>query len=253
MAKQLFLTLLLTTGLFTNSLAQILNFNKGVLQNDSLKWLGQVSVFFTYINQEVSVANMGYNIDVIHKLKKHSIMAISKLNFAASDKELLLSDGYTHIRGVFFRTSKISTEIFGQIQYNAIRGLNQRSLLGAGFRLRLYDKHRYGVLFGSAIMHEWENWSNEVQAVHNKLWKNSSYLAIFGDVNSHFHFNLISYYQARFDNFFQPRVSVEVNLNLNITTKLVFTSNFTMAYDRAPVININNSTYKFKNGIGYRF
>ncbi len=251
--KKIFFTLLLTFTLLSSSNAQILNFNKGLLQNDSVKWLGKLSVFFTLIDQEVTVANMGYNIDVIRKFKNHSVMAISKLSFAASNNETLLSDGYAHIRGIFNRNSNIGEEIFGQIQYNAIRGLQDRSLLGAGFRFKIFDKNKYGIILGSAVISEWENWIYEEVVTSKSLWKSSNYISLFGDVNSHFHFNIISYYQATYTDFFKPRVSLEVNINLNITAKLVFTSNFTMAHDAAPVVPVQSTIYKFKNGIGYRF
>ncbi|MCF6359670.1 MAG: hypothetical protein L3J29_02790 [Cyclobacteriaceae bacterium] len=251
--KKIFFTLLLSFLLFSFSNAQILNFNKGLLQNDSVKWLGKLSVFFTLIDQEVSVANMGYNVDVIRKFKNHSVMAISKLSFATSNNETLLSDGYAHVRAIFNRNERFGEEVYAQIQYNAIRGLEDRNLIGAGMRVKIYDKNKYGVIFGSAIIKEWENWNFEGETTHKSLWKTSNYISLFGDVNNHFHFNVISYYQATYTDFFSPRVSLEVNVNLNITAKLIFTSNFTMAYDNAPVIPIKSTIYKFKNGIGYRF
>ncbi len=251
--KKIIFTLLLSFSLLAVSNAQILNFNKGLLQNDSIKWLGRLSVFFTLIDQEVSVANMGYNVDVIRKFKRHSIMAISKLSFATSNNETLLSDGYAHVRAIFNRNKKLGEEVYGQIQYNAIRGMQDRNLLGAGLRYKMFDKNKYGIILGAAIIKEWENWKFEEEVVSKNLWKSSNYISFFGDVNNHFHFNIISYYQATYTDFFSPRVSLEVNINLSITAKLIFTSNFTMAYDNAPVIPINNTVYKFKNGIGYRF
>ncbi len=251
--KKTIFTLLLSFTLLSFSNAQILNFNKGLLQNDSVKWLGRLSVFFTLIDQEVSVANMGYNVDVIRKFKRHSIMAISKLSFATSNNETLLSDGYAHVRAILSRNKKLGKEVFGQIQYNAIRGMQDRNLLGAGLRYKIYNKNKYGIIVGSAIIKEWENWKFEEELVSKNLWKSSSYISLFGDVNSHFHFNIISYYQATYTDFFSPRVSLEVNINLNITAKLIFTSNFTMAHDAAPVVPIQSTIYKFKNGIGYRF
>ena len=138
--KKIATLVVLYFAIIGSSNAQILNFNKGLLQNDSVKWLGQVNIFFNAIAQEVSVANMGYNFDVVRKFERHSIMAISKLSFATSDSEILLSDGYAHLRGVFNRNKKFSEELFAQIQYNAIRGLNDRNLIGFGFRYLLLDK-----------------------------------------------------------------------------------------------------------------
>ncbi len=98
-------------------------------------------------------------------------MGISKLSFASSNSETLLSDCYVHVRGVFNR---------------------------------------------------------------NK------------NVNEHFHFNIISYYQASLRSIFNPRVSLEINLNLNITKKLKFTSSFTLYYDNKPVVPIDNYVLKLK-------
>lgn len=247
------ISILLLVSIHTLSNAQILNFNKGILHNDSVEWIGQVNVFFNAIDQEVSVANMGLNIDVIRKFEKHSLMAISKLSFASSNKETLLSDGYAHIRGVLNRNKKLSEEFFGQIQYNAIRGLEDRNLIGIGLRYSLLNKDKYRVLIGFGAMQEWENWIYEEVTTNTNLIKNSSYVSFYGDLNEHFHFNIISYYQAAFSSFFDPRISLETNLNLNITQKLKFTSSFTLYYDHKPVVPINNYVFKLKNGLGYRF
>ena len=251
--KKLLLIFIVFIFSINNINAQILNFNKGALQNDSVKWLGQVNVFFNAIAQEVTVANMGYNFDVIRKFNKHSVMAISKLSFASSDSETLLSDGYAHVRGVFNRNNKFSEEVFGQTQYNAIRGLNDRNLLGAGLRYLVFDKDKYGMLIGVGLIQEWENWThNEVQT-STSLLKTSNYISFYGDVNEQFHFNIISYYQAPLSSLLNPRVSLETNLNLKITEKLKFTSSFTIYYDDKPVVPIDNYVLKFKNGLGYRF
>lgn len=239
--------------LATSTQAQILNFNKRLLQSDSVKWLGQVRVYLTLIDQEVSVANMGYNFDVVRKFKKHSVMAISKLSFARSNSETLLSDGYAHVRAIFNRDQRFGEEVFGQIQYNAIRGLEDRTLVGAGFRYILMDKEKYGMIVGTGIIQEWENWIADSTIINNSLIKSSNYVSFFGDVNEHFHFNIISYYQASYSNFLSPRISLEVNLNVNITKKIVFTSSLTTYYEKDPVIPIKNFIYKFKNGLGYRF
>ena len=253
MKKLLLIFIVLTLSSISSLDAQILNFNKRTLQNDSVKWLGQINVFFNAIAQEVTVANKGYNFDVVRKLNKHSVMAISKLSFATSDSEILLSDGYAHVRGVFNRNNKFSEEVFGQIQYNAIRGLDDRNLIGAGVRYLLFNEEKYGMLVGVGFIQEWENWTyNEIQT-STSLLKTSNYISFYGDVNEQFHFNVISYYQASLNSIFNPRLSLEINLNLEITEKLKFTSSVTIYYDNKPVVPIDNYVMKFKNGLGYRF
>ena len=237
----------------SSTYAQILNLNKRMLQSDSAEWVGQISVFFSLIDQEVNIANMGYNIDVIKKFKNHSLMAISKLSFASSNKETLLNDGYAHVRATFNRKKRVGEEFFGQVQYNAIRGLQDRSLVGIGLRYVLFDRNNYGFVVGAALMQEWENWKYVDVISTTSLLKSSNYISLFANVNKQFNFNVISYYQATFINFVNPRISLEVNLNLNITEKLKFTSNFTLYYDKQPIIPIDNFIYTFKNGLGYQF
>ena len=143
--KKIKLTFIIILVLSISSNAQILNFNKGLLQNDTVKWIGKIEVFFNAIDQEVSIANLGYDIDMIRKFDNMSLMAISKLSFATSNGDILLSDGYAHVRGVINRRKKLNEEIFGQIQYNAIRGLEDRFLIGGGLRYLVVDKEKYGM------------------------------------------------------------------------------------------------------------
>lgn len=250
--KKISLTLIIII-FSVSSNAQILNFNKGLLQNDTVKWLGKISVFFNAIDQEVSVANMGYDIDVIRKFDNASLMAISELSFATSDSEVLLSDGYAHLRAILRSRKKLNQEVFGQIQYNAIRGLEDRILVGAGLRYAVINKEKYGILAGVGIIQEWENWLYDEAVISTSILKSSNYISFTGDVNKQFNFNIISYYQSSFESFFVPRVSLEVNLNLNITKSLSFTSSFTLYYDKQPVVPIDNFIFKFQNGLGYSF
>lgn len=196
---------------------------------------------------------MGYDVNVIRKFKKYAVFAISKLHFATSDSETLLSEGFAHARIILNRHNRLRQEVFIQTQYNAIRGLEDRNLIGAGLRYLAISKPKYALLVGSSLIQEWENWKFNDEITSNSILKSSNYILLFGEVNEHFHFNIITYYQATFNEFFKPRIATEINLNLNITQKLVFTSNITAFYDSQPVIPIQNFVYKFKNGLGYRF
>lgn len=251
--KKINLTFIIILVLSLSSNAQILNFNKGLLQSDTVKWLGKIEFFFSAIDQEVSIANLGYDIDIIRKFDNTSLMAISKLSFATSNGDVLLSDGYAHVRGVINRRKKLSEEIFGQIQYNAIRGLEDRFLIGGGLRYSIIDKGKYGILAGIGLIHEWENWVYDEVKSSTSILKSSNYISFYGDVNKQFSFNVISYYQASFQSLFVPRISLEVNLNLNITKRLSFTTGFTLYYDKKPVIPIDNFVFKLENGLGFRF
>ena len=252
MKKYLLLLILLAAGAERTE-AQILNFNKYMLQNDSLKWLGLVGLNFILIDQEVQVFNMGANFNVVRKFRQHSILAISKFSFASSNKELLLSDGYLHARMIFNRKKRVGEEVFYQIQYNAIRGLQERNLAGGGLRFWLFDNDNYAMILGIGAMMEWEEWAYQDSYAVTSVFKSTNYLSLFADVSPNFNFNVISYYQARYDTFFKPRISLEINLNLKITSKLKFTSNLTMFYDNVPLVPIDNFVYRFKNGLTYHF
>jgi len=60
---------------------------------------------------------------------------------------------------------------------------------------------------------------------------------------------MIGYYQARPDNFFQPRIISENQLNIRISQRLSFAVNFTLNYDFSPVIDVPELTYQLSNGI----
>jgi hypothetical protein len=240
-------------GIYTNSDGQILNLHKRNFENDSVKWVGNVELKFSIIKQETSVSSLSFKVNTIHFFDKNSIFLIGQSSFATKNSEAILNDGYAHLRFVFNRKMKISQEFFVQTQYNNIRGLSNRNLGGAGLRIRLSQKEAITWFLGVGLLYEAEDWDTETESITTNYLKNSNYIGIFGSPGDTFHYNAIIYYQARFDAYFNPRLSGEINLNFKISNILAFTSSFNFFYDSAPEVSVDQFVYKFINGLTFNF
>jgi hypothetical protein len=126
--------------------------------------------------------------------------------------------------------------------------------LGGGPRLHITDSEKLTVAFGSGLMYEDESWSFSEQDSATQFLKSTSYFAYHHELNKVLEVNLIGYYQARFDYYFdRPRIIGDANLNVEISEHFSFVSKFVILYDAAPVVPIDKLIYNFQNGIKIKF
>ncbi|MEN7546810.1 DUF481 domain-containing protein [Rapidithrix thailandica] len=235
--------------------AQILNIEKSRLDNDTTGWLGSFEVQIDLVKQEQHTLDLGSNLHALRLTPKNAYMVIADIEIVRSEKEDLISNGYLHMRMTMNFKRKLSEELFGQIQYNDVLGMQHRYLGGAGARLTLLDRKKIAMAFSAGVMYEVENWKSEeeISEINNTLWKSTSYLSLRWKVSENVDFNMINYYQARFTDFFAPRVSSDINLRFKINKRFSFGSKFSVIYDAAPVVPISNLIYSLKNGLSYNF
>lgn len=251
--KRFSLTLALVFCSFYLLNAQILNIEKNRFRSDTARWIGKVDLLFNFKRQEITTFSSRLKLNVARITSRDYYFVIGDYEWARAEKTNIVDDGFLHFRAGFLRKNFVSPEFYFQTQFNDIRGLQQRNLLGAGGLFRLVRKDKILLLLGISAMYEVEKWDFEGDIANNWLWKNSSYLSLHWTISSTVNLNSIIYYQARFDTFFVPRVSGETNINIRVSNRFRFVSSFNYFYDEKPPVDILKWTYTFKNGIGVVF
>lgn len=252
--KQLVVTIALLY--FGNSLAnaQILNIEKSRLNNDSIQHLvGNIAAQFNVQRRTTVVLSGQMNTNYNYTTKKHSFIGIGNWHLVKAEGADLVSDGYAHLRANWLRKQKVSFETFAQAQYDIIRGMEHRYLLGGNVRLNLDCSDKTTILIGLGGMMEWEHWLYEGVIVPSNYFKINCYLNLHKQFNNIVDFNVGGYYQARPSNLLAPRITGDSHLNVKVTTKLSFVTKLSLIYDAAPVVPIDRIAYTWQNGIRYSF
>ncbi|SDL62440.1 Protein of unknown function, DUF481 [Catalinimonas alkaloidigena] len=238
--------------------AQILNVEKDRLSDDSTNiWVGSVDLTSNYRYQQVSVFDLKLVTNVAYLSALHNYMLISTVNLVRVGGTSVISDAYLHGRINFLRNEPLSYETFAQYQYDQSRGLRQRMLLGAGLRYEIIDEEKFSLALGPGLMGEQERWlppnAENATVTQTDFLKSTNYVAGRWSPNDVLGFNAIVYYQARFNHFFQPRLSGDVNLTLQVTRVLAFSSRLAGQYDATPIVPIEKVNILFTNGIKLSF
>ena len=258
--KKLFLLAVL---LFSYQIqAQILNVEEARADDDTLKnFTGGLTFNFIVNNrsaardQQVQYVGLELNSDLAYFSKKNIYMLLSNLEYNSVTGEPIIRTGYSHFRINFMRKRDISWETFGQIQFDLGRGLNFRSLAGAGLRFSLVDKKKIDLYAGTGVMYEHENWDHpgiEDFNVKRNMWKSTNYLSTGYHISESADLNFITYYQVGYDQVsevFRHRVSLDTELVFRISKVMAFT----WAYENRPVVPIVKYLYVLENGIKINF
>ncbi len=253
---------------FTSSMpAQILQVDKSHLNSDSAGYFVCTSdLNFALDSRSVTPSeNLIYTrltsrTDLLYVSKKKAYILVNSIDYFKSGNSQPFSTGYGHLRINFRRKHKISFETFAQIQYDEIRRMRLRQLVGAGVRLTVVDKDLVDVHMGSGVMYEIEKW-REVEgdpATDFKKWmpKSSSYIGIEFILSNSSQLTIWGMHQVGYDSqddLVRTRYAGEATLNFHISRRMTWTTRCSYFYDVQPVIAIRNSYFQLTNGLQIKF
>ncbi|MBL1214564.1 MAG: DUF481 domain-containing protein [Ignavibacteriae bacterium] len=164
--------------------------------------------------------------------------------------------GLFHIRNVIALTNIISSEVFGQINYDKNILIAKRALIGGGIRYKLIDFKESDITIGSAYMFEHEKYDLPANALHEKkasVSRWSNYLSAFIKINSILTFGGVIYFQPMFSNFSDHRILNESNLDAALSNDFSLSIDFRLRYDSKPPDGIKGTDTKTSIGIKYQF
>ncbi len=231
--------------------AQVLNVERVRAERDKEnKWAGELQFDVALDKNRETVLNLGNRANIAHFSKNHTYLLLNSIDFVSVDSDDVVSKGFFHLRGTFNSLQKWSPEGFVQYQYNQNLGLQDRALAGSALRYTFLEGNTFTAHINAGLMFEHEVWkTDEDPRTGKSLLKNTFNLVLRGDLTENINVLSIGYYQTRPDKFFSPRVTTENSLQLNMTRNLVFTFNFTLAFDDDPVIDVPKLNFELKNGI----
>jgi len=137
--------------------------------------------------------------------------------------------------------------------------MDNRFLFGAGLRWKLKNDTKSGVFVGTELMFEHERWDNPEGGdsfIEKDLPKFSSYLSMRISPSNHSNLRAVVYYQTGYDpdpGVMRNRFSYDLQVEISVISKLIFTIKFAGAYEDNPIYPINKFIYSIENGIVWAF
>ena len=165
--------------------------------------------------------------------------------------ERFANEGLAHVR-LMYGSGWAVPEAFTQGDYDKSRKLDGRVLGGTGIRLRLYERDKKTLAFGTAWMLEHERYDLDETARHEKRstahrWSN--YVVVRRTLGNNASVSWIAYAQPRFDAFDDLRILVDASLGVGITTALAMTATFHLRFDSEPPDEIDDLDTSLSTGV----
>lgn len=237
----------------TNLSAQVLNvesFRTEANADTMASWIGETAFDVSLSKFNERVFKLGNETNAAYFTGRHRYLLLTSVELINVDGASVISNGYFHIRSTFNEQQTFSPELFTQFQYNENLGLQERFLAGGSVQYTFLDRPSIRGSVVTGLMYEYEEWGTDEQAsIRNELIKSTSNLAIRGKLSETTDLLMIGYYQAQPTKFFEPRITSENQLNMEISSHLTYRVRFTLTYDVEPVIDTPELTYTLRNGL----
>lgn len=256
------LSFLLSAHLLYGQILNADNFGSGA---DSVKHLfGEVSAGFSIDKTTETIYSLSTDADLGYRFSRNLAILAGAFEVLQTKEERLLNAGFVHNRYRFAYNRLISPEIFGQYQYDNVRGLKERFLAGAGPRFRLQKDSLGNLYLGAGLMYEYERWDHSAtgtetgvpprREVINRFIKFTSYLSFSRQLVERINIRTIIYFQARPDSHFdEPRLAADAEVKFKITEVLALSIVYNIIYDSNPPVPIDKVYYSLENQLSLIF
>lgn len=250
--------------------AQVLNVERYKSSADTFNvWSGSISFGFNIADQGKRELNIRNDANLTYYSRRHQYLFLNRINLREVG-DGSTSNGYFHIRSIFYRQNWINPEMFTQFQYNLDLGMQRRALLGANARFRIFETDKFYGAVSTGLMIENELWKEEVDIIpdntmpiigedydpnpgtrevrtENNFLKSTTSLNFRGNLHEDISIVLFGYYQARPDRFFQPRITADVQLQYQLRDNIRLGVQYVSTFDADPVLDQAEFVYSFNN------
>jgi hypothetical protein len=232
-------------------LSQVVNV-EGKRQSDEKGWSGSTLFSFDY-NRSAQIDWEFNNTTYLQwDNDSWSILLLNEINIDQAGGVEFENDGFQHIRLSKHINTRSTSETFIQNQFDPVRRIENRKLIGTGVRVKLFKKNFVGI----AAFYERESLTPDIinqDVIMNKDVRLSSYLQLDVDISKNIQFLSTTYFQPNIKLFSDYRLSTESQLNVQITTHFQITNTVEVMYDSSPASGVNELTYRLQNGIQFTF
>jgi hypothetical protein len=243
--------LVLFTFLVNDLHAQVVNIEKS-RKDAKPGFQGHIDLNLMLTRNTRQIFETGTTAHLQYTKGRHTVLALNNLGFMRVEGDNLINNGFQHLRYNYKIGNGFTTaELFTQHQYNSIRLLQRRFLLGGGPRFRIYEGENTGVYIAPLVMYEQELLNDG--SPRTDKFKGDLYVSFVFALDERITFSHTTYYQPDFAMMSEYRVSSETGMEMKFGTNFSFLVTYNLAFDSNPPLDIPELFYTLRNGIKYNF
>lgn len=232
--------------------SQILNAESLRKVTDTSGFSGAASINFSVKRDVNDYLAASSNIHLQYKLEKHLVLLKNDIEFQKIEGNKFENAGIAHLRYNYRFHPRMALEVFTQGQYNKVSKIEFRGLVGTGPRFKLTTSEKYKLYFGTHIMYEYEELSDDSTPIQRDF-RSTSYFSFSLYPTKTLSLISTTYYQPKIKNVADYRFSNQSSLLIDVIKNFAFKTTYTFLYDETPAVGIPNSQYNLESGFVYSF
>ena len=213
-------------------------------ENDSIGIKNNLSLDFSYFSGSSEIIQLtgSYRLDYRLTSKWYGFLTGYYNRAFEKDKEDFSNRRFIHFRMSRPIISKVDIEGFLQKEKNHFINLENRELIGGGFRINQFGN----LYFGIGVMHEMEKYNENLQ--EQQFVKSTNYINYKSNILQAAEIQNVIYYQFKIETPGDYRILWDGNVTIHASDKISFHININYRFD-----NNGESYFEFSNGIGFQF
>jgi Protein of unknown function, DUF481 len=250
---------------FLKSESQIINVDKidTTPYVKKAKWDESISSGLEIDKQKITLYDASSFLDMASQQYRELFIFSASNRFTYNGPQDFLNTGYLHLRWRHDYKAQTHLESYVQYSWDAKIGMKSRFVFGENVRYNFWHKKLWEMTFATGLLYENETWdyaaadSSKIPVnapdIKTSFLKSNNYMKWEGKISENTSIAIAVFYQARFNDFFKPRVATNVNLTVEMTKHFSLELKYAGVYDSKPVVPIFNFYYSLSNNLVYKF
>ncbi|MGQ1891835.1 DUF481 domain-containing protein [Thermophagus sp. OGC60D27] len=248
------LIFILFTGLLSYTDAQIVSIDKRRTKDPNKGLQGEFNLGFNLIHTTTDQKQLSSRLKLQYNDELNTYLLSTDLSFNEVGSERNVNNGGLMLKYNYWVPDKIViAESFFQYQYNRVKSLKHRYILGGGPRFNIADKEKFSFFLVGYTIYLNELYEYSDFERRKSLVKFSSMGSFNWTISPSASINNTTYYEPDYSDPADYRIWSESNLNLKISKNFNFGLFVKLEYDNTAPPDVDKLFYTVKNSFQWKF
>ncbi len=249
------LSIITLLGLFSLSLsAQIVSIDKRRTKNPNKGFQGDINLGLNFVHTTTDMMQLMSRFKLQYNDNDNTYLFSSDISFNKVDDERNVNNGGMMFKYNYWVPDKIIVaEAFYQYQYNRVKQLKHRHVMGGGPRFNIADKEKFSLFLVAYTIYLNELFETSDYERRKSLVKFSSMLSTDWQLAPNTKLSHSTYYEPDYSDPADFRIWSETRFNVKITKMFSFALYLRFDYDNLVPPNVDQLFYTVNNSFSLKF
>ncbi|MCG8582693.1 MAG: DUF481 domain-containing protein [Bacteroidales bacterium] len=248
------ITLILLTAISFSTVSQIVSIDKRRTKDPNKGFQGDINLGLNFVHTTTDMTQIMSRLKLQYNDNDNTYLFSSDIGFSKVDDERNVNNG-----GLMFKYNHwvpdkiIIAEAFYQYQYNRVKQLKHRHVLGGGPRFNIADREKFSLFLVAYTIYLNELFETDTYERRKSLVKFSSMLSTDWQMTANSSLSHSTYYEPDYSDPADFRIWSETRFNVKISKKFAFALYLRFDYDNLVPPEVDRLFYTINNSFSLQF